>query len=108
MKKLQDIALNSDMLNKLIDSKLQQFQIFIVKDEADCKYYLHLKDKNSNYTLKLAEFKTYKQYLRWFTEAAIMRTAASPKQVKKVREIYKRLFFVARDPERINPLEQED
>ena len=108
MKKLQDIALNSDMLNKLIDHKLEQFQVFIVKDEENVKYYLHLKDKNSDFTLKLAEFNTYKQYLRWFTEAAIMRTCASAQQVKKVRQIYKKLFFASRDPLRINPLQKED
>lgn len=108
MKKLQDIALNSDILNKLIDTKLEQFQVFIVKDESNIKYYLHLKDKKSNFTLTIAEFNTYKQYLRWFTEAAIMRTCASSEQVKKVRNIYKKLFFAARDPSRINPLEKDE
>lgn len=107
MKKLQDIALNSDILNRLIDKKLQVFQIFIVQDNNK-KYYLYLKDKESSFEVKLVEFKTYQQYLRWLTEAAVMRTCASSKQVKKVREIYKKMFFAARDSLRINPLEKED
>lgn len=108
MQKLQDIALNSDMLNKLFDKKLSFFQIFVVKDEQKKKYSLNIKDKESTFEIQLAEFQTYRQYLRWLTEAAIMRTAASSEQVKKVRSIYKKMFFAARDPLRINPLQKED
>ena len=108
MKKLQDIALNSDMLNRLIDKKLAVFQIFVVKDEQKKNYSLNIKDKESTFEIQLAEFKTYQQYLRWLTEAAIMRTAASSQQVKKVRSIYKKMFFAARDPLRINPLQKEE
>lgn len=108
MKKLQDIALNSDILNKLLDKKLVDFQVFVVRDEQKKNYALYLKDKHSTFEVKMVEFRSYQQYLRWLTEAVIMRTAASSQQVKKVRQIYKNLFFVARDPERINPLQKED
>lgn len=108
MKKLQDIALNSDLLNKLIDKKLSVFQIFVVKDEQKKKYVLTLKDKESSFEIYLAVFNTYQQYLRWLTEAAVMRTAASSQQIKKVRSIYKKMFFASRDPLRVNPLEKED
>ena len=99
--------INSDMLNKLLDKKLTTFSIFLVKNEIDKKFYLYFNDKLNGTEICVAEFKSYVQYQRWLTEACIMRVSCGIKEVRKVREIYKKLFNFSRDPNRKDPFRDD-
>lgn len=94
--------LNSDMMNKLIDKKLTTFSLFLVKEEKG--YSLYFNDKFNGTEILIAKFKSYNQYLRWLIEASIMRVSAKDEDVKKVRQIYKKLYAFSRDDSRKNPV----
>lgn len=99
MTKFNDI-LNSDLLNKFLDKKLKDFSLFLVCDDEKNNYCLVFNDKKASTEIKIAEFKTYNQYLRWLTEAALMRVASDAAAVKKIRSIYNKLYSFSRDPSR--------
>lgn len=100
-----DNLLNSDFMNQLIDRKMKCFSLFLVKHDKN-SYSLYFNDKDFGTEICIANFKSYSQYLRWFTEAAIMRVAAKPEDVRKVRQIYKKLYAFSRDPERKDEFRQ--
>lgn len=97
--------INSDLLNKFLDKKLTEFQMFLVEDNK--KYKLVITDKKFPTEIVIANFASYNKYLRWLTEAAIMRAAADSRGIKQARDIYKKLFAFSRDPMRKDPFKEE-